>query len=60
MEMEGVLPGAYALVEDGLMTATDFRDFAFANAVRFWGETNPDFFEGTVVANEATAVLKSE
>ena len=28
-----------------------------ANAVRFWGEVNPDFFKGTVVEKEAAAVL---
>ncbi len=30
--------------------AEDFRDFTFANAVRFWARANPDFFKGTVVA----------
>jgi len=29
----------------------------FANAVRFWGEVNPDFFKGTVVETQAAAVL---
>ena len=37
----------------------DFRDFMFANAVRFWGEVNPDFFKGTAVEREAAAVLGS-
>jgi len=31
----------------------------FANAVRFWGEVNPDFFKGTVVAKTAAEVLAS-
>mgnify|MGYP001187936026 FL=1 len=57
MNMEDVLPGAYELVESELMSPTDFRDFAFANAVRFWGETNPSFFDGTLVASEARAIL---
>ena len=30
---------------------------AFANAVRLWGSQNPKFFEGTVVAKQAAAVL---
>jgi hypothetical protein len=51
------VPEAYELVEDGLITADDFRDFAFANAVRLWGTQNPRFFEGTVVAAAAAAVL---
>src|SRR5262245_62878045 len=29
----------------------------FANAVRFWGEVNPDFFKGTVVEKAAAQVL---
>jgi hypothetical protein len=51
------LPQAYGLVEKGLINADDFRDFTFANAVRLWGTQNPRFFEGTVVAREAAAVL---
>jgi hypothetical protein len=45
------------LVEDGLITADDFRDFTFANAVRLWGMQNPDFFKGTAVARQAAEVL---
>jgi predicted TIM-barrel fold metal-dependent hydrolase len=56
-DMAAVVPEAHELVEHGLITAGDFRDFTFANAVRFWGEVNPDFFAGTVVATEAAAVL---
>jgi hypothetical protein len=56
-DMRMVLPEARELVEDGLITANDFRDFTFANAVRLWGTQNPDFFNGTVVAKEAAALL---
>ncbi|MBI1737189.1 MAG: amidohydrolase family protein [Candidatus Rokubacteria bacterium] len=56
-DMMDVLPEAYELVEAGLMTSDDFRDFTFANAVRLWGEVNPHFFEGTVVEKAAAAVL---
>ena len=58
MDMGDVLPGAYELVESGLMNDTDFYDFTFANAVRFWGKTNPAFFADTVVADAAKNVLK--
>jgi hypothetical protein len=51
------VPEAYELVEDELITPDDFRDFAFANAVRLWGTQNPRFFEGTVVADAAAEVL---
>ena len=56
-DMTEVLPEAYELVEHGLLTDDDFRDFMFENAVRFWGEVNPDFFKGTVVEKQAAKVL---
>jgi predicted TIM-barrel fold metal-dependent hydrolase len=56
-DMAEVVPEAYELVEHGLLTDDDFRDFMFANAVRFWGEVNPDFFRGTGVEKAAAAVL---
>jgi predicted TIM-barrel fold metal-dependent hydrolase len=55
--MAHVVPEAYEFVEDGLISADDFRDFMFTNPVRFWGEANPQFFHGTVVEKEAAAVL---
>jgi hypothetical protein len=57
--MREPLPEAYELVEDGVLTERNFRDFVFANAVRLWGTQNPRFFEGTRVAKEATAVLQA-
>jgi predicted TIM-barrel fold metal-dependent hydrolase len=56
-DMLSPVPEAYELVEDELITADDFRDFTFANAVRLWGTQNPRFFEGTRVAKEAAAML---
>ena len=56
-DMTEVVPEAYELVEHGLLDENDFRDFVFANAVRFWGEVNPDFFKGTVVEKQAAEVL---
>jgi hypothetical protein len=44
-------------VEDELMTGADFRDFMFTNPVKFWGEANPNFFNGTRVEKEARALL---
>ena len=58
-DMAEVVPEAYELVEHGLMNADDFRDFVFTNAVRFWGEVNPDFFRGTVVEKAAAHVLST-
>jgi predicted TIM-barrel fold metal-dependent hydrolase len=59
-DMAAVVPEAYELVEHGLLDDDDFRDFMFANAVRFWGEVNPDFFKGTVVEKAAADVLARE
>ena len=56
-DMTEVVPEAHELVEHGLITDDDFRDFMFTNAVRFWGEVNPDFFKGTVVEKAAAEVL---
>jgi predicted TIM-barrel fold metal-dependent hydrolase len=56
-DMTDVVPEAYELCEHGLLTDEDFRDFMFANAVRFWGEVNPDFFKGTAVEKQAAEVL---
>jgi predicted TIM-barrel fold metal-dependent hydrolase len=50
---------AWELVQEGLLTRDDFRDFVFANAVRLWGTQNPRFFEGTRVAGAAVAVLSA-
>jgi predicted TIM-barrel fold metal-dependent hydrolase len=56
-DMADVVPEAYELVEHGLIDEHDFRDFMFANAVRFWGEVNPHFFKGTAVEKQAAEVL---
>jgi hypothetical protein len=56
-DMREVLEEAHETVDEGLMTDDDFRDFAFANAVRLHGGMNPDFFVGTVVEKEAAEVL---
>jgi hypothetical protein len=55
--MRMVPPEAYQLVENGVITADDFRDFIRASAVRLWGTQNPDFLEGTADADVAAAVL---
>jgi predicted TIM-barrel fold metal-dependent hydrolase len=49
VDMSEVLEEAYELVEDGLMTADDFRQFTFTNAASLHTAMNPEFFKGTVV-----------
>lgn len=56
-DMSRVLVEAHELVDDGLMTGDDFRDFAFANTVRFFGGQNPAFFDGTSVETAAADIL---
>jgi len=59
-DMTEPIPEAYEAVERGRMSEDDFRDFAFANAVRLHGGMNPRFFEGTVVEAAAADVLAKE
>ena len=49
------LAEAHALVEDGLITETDFKAYVFDNPYRFYTEANPRFFEGTQVAAKLKA-----
>ena len=56
-DMTEVLAEAYALVEEEVMTDTDFRDFVFINPVTLWTGMNPDFFKGTVVEQEVDHLL---
>jgi hypothetical protein len=56
-DMSEVLEESWRLVEDGAMTEEDFRDFVFANPVRFFAATNPDFFAGTALERQARALL---
>ncbi len=59
VNMNEVLEEAYELVEDGLITDEDFREFVFANPLRFWAEGRPDFFKGTVLETEAAEALRN-
>ena len=58
-DMANVLSEAFELVEEEKITNDDFRHFVFENPVRFWGETNPGFFDGTRIAEQASALLES-
>jgi len=58
-DMLEVLGEAWENVECGGLDRAAFRDFTFANAARFYTDTNPDFFAGTVV-EKAVAALASE
>lgn len=44
-----VLEEAWELVDDGLLTADDFRAFTFEHTAELYTGANPSYFEGTVV-----------
>ena len=56
--MNHVLEEAYEMVEDGLATEEEFRDFTFTNPVTLHAGMNPDFFKGTVVENDVDKLLE--
>jgi predicted TIM-barrel fold metal-dependent hydrolase len=56
-DMTEVLVEAYEGVEGGLISEEDFRDFVFANPVRFWAGVNPNFFKGTAVETQVQKFL---
>ena len=58
-DMNGVLAEAYEMVEDGLITEDDFRNFTFGNPARLHAGMNPDFFEGTVVENAVKDLIEN-
>ena len=54
-DMTRVMVEAYEMVEHGLITEDDFRDFTFGNVVRMHAGMNPDFFKGTAVEADVEA-----
>ena len=58
-QMAAVVAEAFELVEDGALTREQFRQFMFSNVAELHTANNPDFFEGTVVAEAVSAVVAS-
>jgi predicted TIM-barrel fold metal-dependent hydrolase len=58
-DMRDVLVEAHELVDDGLISGDDFRDFVFRYPVEFWTGVNPDFFKGTVVEKQTAPLIAS-
>ena len=59
-DMSAVLSEAVEPLEKGLLSKQDFHDFVFANAARFYTDTNPAFFEGTTVHDSVKALVAKE
>lgn len=57
IDMTKVLEEAYELIDDGLISEDDFREFVFTYAARLHTSMNPDFFAGTVVEDAVTQEL---
>jgi hypothetical protein len=57
-DMKEVAEEAHELVDEGVITERDFRDFVFVNPVRLWTEMNPNFFKGTVVESQVEKLLR--
>lgn len=50
------LAQSWDLVDQGVLSAEDFKAFVFGNPHRFYTEANPDFFKGTVIEQKLAAV----
>jgi predicted TIM-barrel fold metal-dependent hydrolase len=59
-DMTEILGEAFELVEHGFIDERAFRDFVFANPVRFYTRLNPDFFRGTRVEADAKKLLAAD
>lgn len=58
-DMNEVVEEAHELVEKGLITEEDFRDYTFTNAATLYAGMNPDFFKGTVREAAVAKLLRS-
>jgi hypothetical protein len=56
-DMTEVTAEAHELVEHGVITDADFRDFEFTNPTTLWTGMNPHFFKGTIVEKEVAKLL---
>jgi predicted TIM-barrel fold metal-dependent hydrolase len=59
-DMREVVAEAYELVEKGLLSEENFREFVFVNPVTLWTGMNPDFFKGTAVEKDVAQLLAKE
>jgi hypothetical protein len=55
--MAEVLEEAWEMVDHGWIDEAAFKKFTFENPVKFYTDTNPSFFKGTVVEAAVDAHL---
>ena len=58
-DMTEPVADAYGLVERGLITEEDFREFTFLNPLRLHAGMNPRLFEGTICEQAVAQALAS-
>jgi predicted TIM-barrel fold metal-dependent hydrolase len=58
-DISEVLEEAWELVEHGLLTVDNFREFTFENTAELYTGANPGFFDGTVVADAVRGLTVS-
>jgi len=58
-DMNEVVEEAHELVDHGLITEEDFRDYTFTNAATLYAGMNPDFFKGTVCESAVAKLLRA-
>jgi predicted TIM-barrel fold metal-dependent hydrolase len=58
-DVSDVVREAHELVEDGLITDDEFRQFTFENAAHLYGDGNPNFFRGTAVESSVAELKQS-
>lgn len=56
-DMSECVAEAFEMVEDGLISEEDFRDFTFTNSAMLHAGMNPDFFKGTVLEADVEKLL---
>jgi predicted TIM-barrel fold metal-dependent hydrolase len=59
-DMREVVEETYELVEKGLISEDDFRDFTFTHSVRLYAALNRDFFKGTVCESAVDRLFSGE
>ena len=59
-DMNEPVAEAFELVEHGVLTPEEFREFTFVNPARLHVEANPDFFAGTTVEGAVRDALAKQ
>jgi hypothetical protein len=59
-DMTEVVEEAWEMVDHGWIDEGAFKKFTFTNPVRFYTDTNPAFFKGTVVEAAVDQLLVGE